>query len=86
MLALLAIPAVRQFERRHSLLLPALLLAVGLLVRYEALEVKDDGPPPLSDHGDSAWPSGLAQGRSAGRRSLTARIRDLLLVFFSASS
>jgi hypothetical protein len=35
MLALLAIPAVRQFERRHSLLLPALLLAVGLLVRYD---------------------------------------------------
>jgi hypothetical protein len=47
MLALLAIRAVRQFERRHSLLLPALLLAVGLLVRYEALEVKDDGPRPL---------------------------------------
>jgi acyl-CoA synthetase (AMP-forming)/AMP-acid ligase II len=35
MLALLAIPAVRQFERRHSLLLPALLLAAGLLVRYD---------------------------------------------------
>jgi hypothetical protein len=47
MLTLLAIPAVRQFERRHSLLLPALRLAVGPLVRYEALEVKDDGPPPL---------------------------------------
>jgi hypothetical protein len=39
--ALLAIPAVRQFERRHSLLLPALLHAVGLLVQYEALEVKE---------------------------------------------
>jgi acyl-CoA synthetase (AMP-forming)/AMP-acid ligase II/peptidoglycan/LPS O-acetylase OafA/YrhL len=35
MLALLAIPAVRRFERRHSLLLPALLLAAGLLVRYD---------------------------------------------------
>jgi hypothetical protein len=35
MLALLAIPAVRRFERRHSLLLPALLHATGLLVRYD---------------------------------------------------
>ena len=38
----------------------------------------------LGDHGDSAWPSGLAQGRSAGRRSLTSRYSGLLLVFFSS--
>ena len=38
MLALLAIPAVRRFERRHSLLLPALLLAAGLLVRYDVFD------------------------------------------------
>jgi hypothetical protein len=34
-LALLAIPTVRQFERRFSLLLPALLVAAGLLIRYD---------------------------------------------------
>jgi acyl-CoA synthetase (AMP-forming)/AMP-acid ligase II len=34
-LALLAIPTVRRFERRHSLLMPALLVAAGLLVRYD---------------------------------------------------
>jgi acyl-CoA synthetase (AMP-forming)/AMP-acid ligase II len=33
-LALLAIPVVRRFERRHSLLMPALLVAAALLVRY----------------------------------------------------
>ncbi|HKH55984.1 MAG TPA: AMP-binding protein [Propionibacteriaceae bacterium] len=35
MLALLAISAVRRFERRHTLLLPALLLGAGLLFRYD---------------------------------------------------
>lgn len=35
-LVLLAIPAVRRFERRFTLLLPALLLSAGLLVRYDA--------------------------------------------------
>jgi surface polysaccharide O-acyltransferase-like enzyme len=41
MLALLAIPAVRRFERRHSLLMPALLLAAGLLVRYDVFSWGD---------------------------------------------
>jgi peptidoglycan/LPS O-acetylase OafA/YrhL len=35
-LVLLAIPGVRRFERRFPLLLPGLLLAAGLLVRYDA--------------------------------------------------
>jgi hypothetical protein len=35
MLALLAIPAVQRFERQHSLLLPTLLFAAGLLVGYD---------------------------------------------------
>ena len=34
---LLAAPAVRRFERRHRVLLPALLLAVGLLLRADLL-------------------------------------------------
>jgi acyl-CoA synthetase (AMP-forming)/AMP-acid ligase II/peptidoglycan/LPS O-acetylase OafA/YrhL len=34
---LLAVPAVRRFERRHRVLLPALLLAVGLLLRADVL-------------------------------------------------
>jgi len=41
MLALLAIPAVRRFERRHSVLMPALLLAAGLLVRYDVFNWGD---------------------------------------------
>ena len=34
---LLAVPAVRRFERRHRVLLPVLLLAVGLLLRADLL-------------------------------------------------
>ncbi len=34
---LLAVPAVRRFERRHRVLLPALLVAVGLLLRADLL-------------------------------------------------
>ena len=38
---LLSIPAVRRFERRHTVLLPALLLGLGLLVRYNAFGWSD---------------------------------------------
>ncbi|HET9872891.1 MAG TPA: non-ribosomal peptide synthetase [Propionibacteriaceae bacterium] len=40
-LLLLSIPAVRRFERRHTLLLPSLILGAGLLVRYDAFGWSD---------------------------------------------
>ncbi len=40
-LLLLAVPGVRRFERRHQLLLPGLVLAAGLLVRYNAFGWSD---------------------------------------------
>ena len=47
---LLAAPAVRRFERRHRVLLPALLVAVGLLLRADLLSTGETTLPYSRTH------------------------------------